>query len=122
MVTELKGPSTVLLRIGTSVRTVHINRVRPPLLTEVKDQTESTNWTPPPLFNHEEDPMRLTAKEPLEVQGDYLSFEAASVPPSEGEDSLEDPPEPSLVPPVPTATRTTRSGRQVKLVQHYGWT
>ena len=104
----------MLLRIGTTVRAVHINRVRP-LLTEVKDQTESTNWTPP-LFNHEEDPMRPTSEELLEVQDDSLSIEAASVPPSESEDSLEDPPEPSLVPPVPTATRTTCSGRQVKPV------
>ena len=41
-----QGSSTVLLRISTMVRAVHINHVRP-FLTEVTDQTESTNWTPP---------------------------------------------------------------------------
>ena len=49
VVTEIKGPSTVLLRISsTMVRAVHINCVRP-FLTEVKDQTESLNWTPTPI-------------------------------------------------------------------------
>ena len=115
VVTELKGPSTVLLRIGTTVRAVHINHVRPLLTTEQRDQTESTNWTPP-LFHHEEGLMTSTSEEPLETQNDSLTVDPATPPLSEGENSREDPQEPGLVPPVPTAPWTTRSGRLVKPV------
>ena len=90
---RVKGLLTVLLGISTMVRAVHVNRVRP-FLTEVKDQTES------PLFHHKEGPTRPTSEELLEVQDDSLNVEPSTILPSEGEDSLEDPQEPSLVPPV----------------------
>ena len=44
--------------------------------------------------------MRPTSEELLEVQDDSLNVEPSTVLPSKGEDSLEDPQEPSLVPPV----------------------
>ena len=69
--------------------------------------------------------MRPTSEERLEVQDDSLSIEPATVPPSEGEDCLEDPQEPSLVPPVPTAPRTkwlpseTQAALRVDLIACY---
>ena len=53
-ISDLKGPSTVLLRMGTTKCAVHINRVRPFLAEESGEQQVSTDWTPP-LFHQEED-------------------------------------------------------------------
>ena len=47
IVTGLKGLTTVLMWIGITVRKVHVNLVRPLLTEEKRDQTKSTNWTPP---------------------------------------------------------------------------
>ena len=46
-ISDLKGPSTVLLRMGTTKRAVHINRVCPFLSEESGEQQVSTVWTPP---------------------------------------------------------------------------
>ena len=79
IVTGFKGPSTVLLRIGITVRRVYINLVRPLLTEEKRDQSESTNWTSL-LLHHETSPMGLTPEEMLEVQNDPLSVgQAASL-------------------------------------------
>ena len=76
VVTELKGSLTVLLRISTMVRAVHINRVHP----DRSEGSDRVHELDSPLFHHKEGP-RPTSEELLE-------------------DSLEDPQEPSLVPPV----------------------
>ena len=79
IVTGFKGLSTVLLRIGITVRRVYINVVCPLLTEEQRDQTESTNWTST-LLHHETGPMGLTPEEMLEVQNDPLSVgQAASL-------------------------------------------
>ena len=73
---RLKGLLTVLLRISTMVRAVHINRVHP----DRSEGSDRVHELDSPLFHHKEGP-RPTSEELLE-------------------DSLEDPQEPSLVPPV----------------------
>ena len=47
-VRALRGPSTVLLRMGTMEHAVHINRVRPLLTDRLEDRTEpvAADWTP----------------------------------------------------------------------------
>ena len=47
IVTGFKGFSAVIMWIGITVRKVHINLVHPLLTEEKRDQTKSTNWTPP---------------------------------------------------------------------------
>ena len=68
---QLNTSNFRVLRIGTTAQAVHINCVCPPLTEEKRDQTESTNWTPP-LFHHGEGPMRSTLEGPLEVQDGSL--------------------------------------------------
>ena len=46
-VIEMKGPTTVVLRMGTAERTVHINRVRPLLMKDTQDSVAKQDWTPP---------------------------------------------------------------------------
>ena len=50
-VEEFKEPSTVKIRMGTSTRTVHINRTRPLLQGEVDDTPVAKAWSPP-NFHH----------------------------------------------------------------------
>ena len=87
---RLKGLLTVLLRISTMVRAVHINRVHP----DRSEGSDRIHELDSPLFHHKEGPTRPTSEELLEVQNDSLNVEPSTVLPSK------DPQEPSLVPPV----------------------
>ena len=51
-VIEMKGPTTVVLRMGTAERIVHINRVSPLLMKDTQNPVAEQDWTPP-LFIHE---------------------------------------------------------------------
>ena len=46
-VVGLKKPSTVFLRVGTAVRGVHLNRIRPLLEGDIMDPVVPEDWTPP---------------------------------------------------------------------------
>ena len=48
----MKGPTTVVLKMGTAECTVHINRVRPLLMKDTQNPVAKQDWTPP-LFTHE---------------------------------------------------------------------
>lgn len=48
----MKGSATVVLRMGTAERTVHINRVRTLLMKDTQNPVVEQDWTPP-LFTHE---------------------------------------------------------------------
>lgn len=120
-ITGLKGPSTILLKIGTTERAVHINRVRPLLTEEACDLTVPGDWHPP-LFHHQEGAVRSGDLGELDCS---QTEEASPTPPLVSVSPQEGPQGPDLAPPVPTGTPTpvtTRSGRQVKPVQRYGWT
>ena len=109
---DLKGPTSVVLSMGTTERTVHINRVRPLLTEEREDQEALAAWAPP-LFHHEEDPMTLT---------DDSQEQRSSLPTDETTSSTESGRAPSTrsddTPPIVS----TRSGRTVKPVLRYGLT
>ena len=99
----MKGPSTVVLRMGTAEHKVHINRVRPLLMKDTQNPVVEQDWSPP-LF----------------------TYEFAEEQPRAGNiDS-----EPDRLPSVlvhhqssgPHPTITTRSGRVVKPVQRFGRT
>lgn len=94
-ITALKGPSTIVLKLGSTERAVHINRVRPLLAEDTAGSPVLTDWSPP-LFSHEE-----------------------CLPPQPPSHQVQ--PAPNLpqahVPPLPV---TTRSGRIVRPVQRYG--
>ena len=51
-VIEMKGPTTVVLRMGTAERTVHINIVRPLLMKDTQNPVAEQDWIPP-LFIHD---------------------------------------------------------------------
>ena len=51
-VVEMKGFSTVALRMGAAERRVHINRVRPLLTKDTQNPVVGQDWTPP-LFTYE---------------------------------------------------------------------
>ena len=48
----MKGLSTLVLRMGTAERKVHINRVRPLLMKDTQNPVVEQDWTPP-LFTYE---------------------------------------------------------------------
>ena len=116
----LRGLSTVLLKVGSSTRAVHINRVRPLLTGDVCDQTVSSDWTPP-LFRHEEGAATFTPMDQEEQHNIPPTVGPPTVS-SGGEVPRESPQEPELALSAPPVPLTTRSGRQVKPVQCYGWT
>ena len=120
-ITGLKGPSTILLKVGTTECAVHINRVRHLLIEEACDQIVPSDWHPP-LFHHQEGTMR---SEDLGEQDCSLTEEASLTPPLVSANPREGPQGPDLAPSVHTESPTpvaTRRGRQVNPVQHYGWT
>ena len=51
-VVEMKGPSTVVLKMGTTECKVHINRVCPLLMKDEQNPVVEQDWTPP-LFTYE---------------------------------------------------------------------
>ena len=53
IVTALKGPSTISLRIGSTERAVHVNQLHPLLTEEGVDHGMLAGWSPP-MFHHEE--------------------------------------------------------------------
>lgn len=121
VITGLKGPSTVLLKVGTTERAVHINRVRPLLTEDDCHQTVLSSWTPP-LFHQEEGAIIPTPVDQLEQQTNPQTDGATPIIPTDEGDPQGSPQEQDLIPSVPSAPITTRSGRQVKPVQRYGWT
>ena len=120
-ISDLKGPSTVLLRMGTTKRAVHFNRVRPFLAEESGEQQVSTDWTPP-LFHQEED---LTPPPSNDSQSGSPTGRVA--PPTSGssEEAQGQSQGQGLIPPVipdGSSMASTRSERTVKPVPCYGWT
>ena len=118
IVTALQGSTTVLLKMGSTERAVHINRVRPLLTEEGVDHRVLPDWSPP-LFHHEECPPSPPLAE--NQQDDPTQGTAAtglSIP-DIVEESSAGPhrPHPESSPP---RSVTTRSGRLVKPVQRYG--
>lgn len=118
-VTAHKGPSTIWLKMRSTERAVHINRVRPLLTEEGADHRVLTDWSPT-LFCHEGSIPTLPL---VENQLGELNYESAggNLP---SPDAATDTPGSSLgfppgtPPPLPT---TTRSGRHVKPLQRYGY-
>ena len=51
MVIEMKGPSTVILRMSTAECKVHISRVRPLLMKDTQNPVVEQDWSPP-LFTY----------------------------------------------------------------------
>ena len=100
IVVEMKGLSTVVLRMGSAERKVHINRVRPLLMKDTQSPVVEQDWTPP-LFTYEH-----TQEQPQTANTDF---------------------EPDRLPSVllhhqsngPHPVITTRSGRVVKPVQRF---
>ncbi len=105
-VKDLRGPTTVVIRMGTTNRAVHINRVRPFLERESEESRASTptSWEPPLFFE-----AAPTDDEPVHV-GDSGE---TSGPTSEQDQNTD-------VEILTEAPPTTRSGRLVKPVQYYG--
>ena len=62
-VTALKGPTTIVLKMGCTERVVHANRVRPLLIDEDAgaDHGVLTDWSPP-LFHYNVLPYSITMK------------------------------------------------------------
>ena len=62
-VTALKGPTTIVLKMGCTERVVHANRVRPLLIDEDAgaDHGVQTDWSPP-LFHYNVLPYSITMK------------------------------------------------------------
>ena len=79
IVIALRGPSTVLLKMGITERAVHINHVCPLLTDEFKNQTEpvAADWTPP-LFNHEAEPEATTSESSSVLQEGSTEGQASS--------------------------------------------
>ena len=109
-VTALKGPTTIVLKIGCTERVVHANRVRPLLIDEDAgaDHGVLTDWSPP-LFHYNENVSTPSLVENEQAEQNQESTVRTSPPDVEET--------PSSPPPLPI---TTRSGRQVKPVQRYG--
>ena len=101
-VVEMKGPSTVALRMGTAERKVHINRVRPLLMKDTETPVVRQDWTPP-LFSYE----------PVQ-----------ELPPAGNTNSVPERPPSVLVhqPGGPHPVITTHSRQVIKPVQHFGRT
>ena len=78
-ITDLKGPSSVLLRMGTTERMVHINRVRPLLTEESEDHETLATWAPP-LFHHEESSPTTLPDDLSEQQSNPPTVRATPVP------------------------------------------
>ena len=108
-VTALKGPTTIVLKMGCTERVVHANRVRPLLIDEDAgaDHGVLTDWSPP-LFHYNENVSTPSLVENEQAEQNQESTVRTSPPVEEA---------PSSHPPLPI---TTRSGRQVKPVQRYG--
>ena len=102
-VVEMKGLSTVVLRMGSAERKVHINRVRPLLLKDTQNPVVEPDWTPP-LFAHEH------AQEQPETVNTDVEHDR---PPSVLLHHQSSGPHPVI---------TTRSGRVIKPVQRFGRT
>ena len=109
-VTALKGPTTIVLKMGCTERVVHANRVRPLLIDEDAgaDHGVLTDWSPP-LFHYNENVSTPSLVENEQAEQNQESTVRTSPPDVEET--------PSSPPPLPI---TTRSGRQVKPVQRYG--
>ena len=64
-VVNLRKPSTVLLKVGTAIKRMHLNRVRPllPELADNRDQVVPGDWTPP-LFQEGGLPFLIRCRDP----------------------------------------------------------
>ena len=102
-VVEMKGLSTVVLRMGSAERKVHINRVRPLLMKDTQSPVVEQDWTPP-LFTYEH-----AQEQPQTANTDF----EPDRPPSVLLHHQSNGPHPVI---------TTRSGRVVKPVQRFGRT
>ena len=123
LVKQMKEPSTVTLTMGSSERTVHLNRVRP-LLTEDTDNCKvKADWTPP-LFHYD-------VADESSPPGDDLSSADDHLPATDQDHTLsEEVPREHSHPSVmvhhrqnsrePHPVITTRSGRVVRPVQRFG--
>ena len=84
-VIDLKGPLSVVLKMGMVERTVHINRVRPLLTKDCAGTGTEVAWAPP-LFHHEDAP-NLNLSESLSEE--HSSCPADEDAPSTSKDSRE---------------------------------
>ena len=123
-VVGLKKPSTVFLRVGTAVRGVHLNRIRPLLEGDIMDPVVPEDWTPP-LFQEGGCP----APPGGENQDDSASTDASAnstleefASPTEQHPDVRDQTVEGLSSDGNTTAVTTRSGRVVKPVERFGWT
>ena len=98
----MKGLSTVVLRMGSAERKVHINRVRPLLMKDTQNPVVEPDWTPP-LFAHEH-----AQEQSITVNTDFEHDR-----PSVLLHHQSSGPHPVI---------TTRSGRVIKPVQRFGRT
>lgn len=120
-------PTTVFLKMGTVVKGVHLNRVRPLLEPDNRGQPVPGDWTPPlfhdgecPPSSGEVDPDDSASSDDGASPATYSSEETASpteVPP-DPQQQLADGPSPE----DSTAIRTTHSGQVVKPMHRFGWT
>ena len=127
-VSGLRGPTTVLLRLGSTDHAVHMNRVRPLLTEESKNQEPRAEWSPP-LFHHEDDvgtSSTLPSAPPSDPQQQPVHSSTAGAAPPSSEETEEMHAEPPDLEATSTTRQacppcvTTRSGRAVKPVEHYG--
>ena len=102
-VVEMKGLSTVVLRVDSAERKVHINRVNPLLMKDRQNPVVEPDWTPP-SFTYEH------AQEQLEIVNTDVEYER---PPSVLLHHQSSGPHPVI---------TTRSGQVIKPVQRFGRT
>ena len=118
----------MFLKLGTSVRGVHVNRVRPLLEADSRNQLVPGDWSPP-LFFEGEGPPSSEMENSVDPVDSTLTRDQASatttpeeltLPMEQHSESSEHPENSS--PSAESNTVTTRSGRVVKPVLHFGWT
>ena len=126
-VVSLKKPTTVFLKVGTTVKGVHLNRIHPLLEGDIRDPVVPNDWTPP-LFQEGGCPASPggenvddSTSTDDDASANTSTLEEFASPMEQHPDVREQTVE-ELSSDGNAAAVTTRSGRVVKPVKRFGWT